>query len=255
MKIERPTISLDVESTGTNVTTDRIVSLAMIKTFPDKTVVPWYGLFNPDVKMTDENIAIHGITNEQVADKDPFYKSAGIVFEFLHGCDLIGFNLYNFDLPIIDEELRRSGHRFDWTKARVIDVGNIFKKKEERSLEAAVLFYLNRKHEGAHNSLHDATATQEVLHGQLARYPDLSVMDVVQLSEFSLFEKRVDLAGKIVLDKDGEPSYSFGAKTKGVKVRNDLGFAYWILGKDFPEQTKEIIRGIIQKETTEPSML
>lgn len=247
MNNQVPIVSIDIESTGLNTVTDRIVSLGIVKIHPDGRRVPSHKVFNPGFKMSDEVIAIHGISNEQAEAGEPFGVFAPVVAATIQGCDLIGYNLMNFDIPMLDQEFRRVGIVFDFTAHRIIDVGNIFKKKEARTLEAAVLFYTGAPMEGAHNSLVDATATVAVLDCQLQRYPDLMAMNRSELAAFSKMDDRIDLAGKIVRDKDGDAAYSFGAKTKGVKVKNDPGFAYWMLGKDFPDQTKDILRKILSE--------
>lgn len=245
--MKKPIVSIDIEATGLNVVTDRIVSLGMVKIFPDGRRVPTHKVFNPGITMSAEVIECHGITNDQAATCEPFGLYAPVAAAAMHECDLAGYNLMNFDLPMIDEEFRRAGIKFPFNEALIIDVGNIFKKKEARTLEAAVLFYTGTKMEDAHNALSDAQATVSVLDAHVRRYPDLMAMSRDELAAFSKFDDRIDLAGKLVKDKDGDPAYSFGQNTKGVKVRDNPGFGFWMLGKDFPEQTKEILRDILRK--------
>lgn len=244
MNLTKPLIVFDIESTGVDVAKDRIVTLAATRInnsdefcFPPE---PRKWLFNPGVKMTDEVVAVHGITNEMVSGQPSFKSAAHQIHELFRGCDLAGFNLLNFDIPILWEELYRCD--IEWhVDGRIIDVGNIFKKKEERTLSAAVQFYCGRSHGSAHDAGGDVQATIDVLDAQLARYPDLGVMDVQALSEFSRFDDRCDLAGKIVKDKEGFPCYSFG-KSKGRRVKDDPSFAYWMLKTDFPAQTKNVLQ-------------
>lgn len=247
----RKVISIDIEATGLDVTRDRIVQLAMAiyDGFPVVSGVPDDGIdlfFNPGFPMSQEVIAIHGITDERVADCPRFETYAAGILEEIQGAILVGFNLWRFDLPILWEELNRAGLTWNWKDNVIIDVGNIYKLREPRTLEAAVQFYLSRPHENAHSAWADAAATAEVLAGQIQKYPDLQTMSETGLSDASRMEQNVDLAGKIVRNKDGEPVFAFG-KSKGVRVVDDLGFANWILDRDFPTETKLTIEHIIRQ--------
>jgi DNA polymerase-3 subunit epsilon len=248
MNFLKPIIFFDIEATGTDVAKDRIVSLCM-KRFSSIGAPPvyfFYDTFNPGVEMTDEVVAIHGITNEEVKRSQPFENSAKAVLDSLNGCDLGGFNLYNFDIPILWEELNRCGLQWDLTGVSVIDVGNIFKKKEERTLSAAVKFYCAKELENAHSADADVDATVDVLSAQLLCYDDLQKMSVAELAAFSRFDDRLDLAGKLIRDKDGEAVYNLGNK-RGTRVKDDPSFAYWMLGRDFPSQTKQILQSILDQ--------
>jgi DNA polymerase-3 subunit epsilon len=246
MKLDRPLAIFDIESTGTDVVKDRIVTLAIDVVLDiSHAGAPALFRFNPGVEMCAEAIAIHGIKNEMVKEWPSFKDNASSILEMLEGCDLAGFNLLNFDIPILWEELNRSGIQWDLTGVRVIDAGNIFKKKEDRTLSAAVKFYCGRDHGAAHDACGDVLETAAVIEAQLKRYADLSEMSIDQLSEFSLFEKRFDLAGKITLDKDGFPTYAFG-KSKGVRVADDPGFARWMMRNDFPTQTKIVLSNYLK---------
>jgi DNA polymerase III subunit epsilon len=253
--MSKPIIFFDLEATGVDVAKDRIVSIAFQKfnRLGGALLSEFYQIVNPGVLMSDEVVAIHGITNEEAAKYPPFSQFAGEIFAAFHNCDLAGFNHTNFDIPMLWEEFNRCGLEWNLGGVNFIDVGNIFKKKEERTLSAAVRFYCGKEHVGAHSALADVRATAEVLNAQLARYPDLAAIEFMhdnpmdELARFCRFEDRLDLAGKIIRDKDGDPAYSFGQKTKGVKVRDDIGFAHWMLGKDFSTQTKMVLREIIRK--------
>lgn len=238
--MNRPLCTFDIEATGVDVAKDRIVSIAALIGGEEH---EW--LVNPGCLMTDEVIAIHGITNEMVADKPLFAAIAREVHEMIKGCDLCGFNLLNFDVPLLWEEFRRSGIEWNLDGVNIIDVGNIFKKKEERTLSAAVKFYLGREHDSAHDAAGDVRATYEVLGAQLNRYDDLEWMDHSELAAFSAFDKRVDLAGKIILNDKGEPIYNIG-QSKGKRVVDDPGFGRWMLTKDFSENTKQHLRRLLK---------
>lgn len=253
MTPERPIVILDVESTGTDPAKDRIVTLAMAKVaYPhgdandgELLIHDWYTCqCNPGFPMSEEVIACHGITNEMAASFPPFSTFAPNIERFLNGCDLAGFNCNNFDVPILWEELYRAGITWNMEGVRVIDAGNIFKKKEERTLSAAVQFYCKREHGKAHDAEADVRATLDVLCAQLQRYQDLAKFSVQELAAFSAMDERIDLAGKIVKGPDGDPVYTL-RKVKGVKVKDDPGFAYWMLDKEFPENTKIVLRQIL----------
>lgn len=251
--LERPLVFIDIEGTGPDPAKDRIVSLSTIVIGPNNDTTAYAGgtwMFNPGIKMSDEVIAIHGISNATAELETPFAESALAFSERLSGVDFAGFNLLNYDVPILWEEFHRAGITWDLAGVRIIDVGNIFKKKEERTLSAAVKFYFGREHTGAHSSSGDAMATAEVMAAQLSRYPELSEMSIEELSEYSQFGKRFDLAGKIIVDAEGFPVYNIG-KSKGVRVKDDQSFGWWMLGKDFSEQTKIVLREYLETIRTE----
>ena len=241
---DRPLCLIDIEGSGLDVAKDRIVSLAIrrITTSSDES---FDFRCNPGIQMSDEVIAVHGITNEIAAKYHPFTDCASEVFDLLAGSDLAGFNLLNYDIPILWEELNRCGIQWSLDGVRVIDAGNIFKKKEERTLSAAVQFYCERTHEGAHDAAADVDATADVINSQLARYADLRQMSLAELDAFSRFDDRIDLAGKIVKGKDGRPTYAIG-KVRGVAVEDDPSFADWMLSKDFSANTKMVLRKVLK---------
>jgi DNA polymerase-3 subunit epsilon len=241
-----PICFFDIESTGVDVFKDRIVSLAitrfesLLEVIDGGTGVEWGRLFNPGIPIPKEATECHGIEDWMVEHLSGFSGSANEVHAILKGCDLGGFNVLGFDISMLWEEFHRAGIEWNLGGCNVIDAGNIFKKKEERTLSAAVKFYCNREHSNAHDAHGDVAATVDVFRGQLSRYRDLMEMDATRLGEFSLFERRFDLAGKIALNDAGEPVYNFG-KSKGVRVADDPSFAWWMLGRDFPTQTKQVL--------------
>lgn len=249
----RPLCVFDIEGTGTDVAKDRIVTLAAMRIEP-KSVVSRQWEVNPGIQMSEEVIAVHGITNEMAAQWKPFEHHARDIARFINGSDLAGFNLVNYDIPLLWEELNRCGIEWSLEGVRIIDAGNIFKKKEERTLSAAVQFYLERNHDGAHEAQADVTATADVLDAQLLRYTDLRAMTLDELAVFSRFDDRIDLAGKIVRGKDGRPTYNIG-KVRGVAVEDDPGFADWMLCKDFSANTKSVIRTILRNLTDHNEMV
>jgi DNA polymerase III subunit epsilon len=235
-------IFFDVESTGVNPAHDHIISLYAVTQGGEKLSL----LINPGIPIPAEATAVHGITDEMVRDKPSFRDVSLAIDDFFSGHDIAGFNITNFDTLILWEEFYRAGIVWDLSGVRQIDVGTIFKRKEERTLSAAVRFYLGREHDGAHNAEADVMATLAVFDSQLWRYPDLMEMSCEQLESYSLYdEKRFDLAGKMTIDADGDPVYTFG-NSKGVKVKKDLGFARWMLSKDFPTETKIKLKAYLE---------
>lgn len=240
----RPLASVDLETTGTNVATDRIVSLGVLKVYAEGGPQRFYDVFNPGIPIPDEAVAIHGITNEEARKHPPFKQKAGQVFRMLQGCDLLGYNVMDFDLPLLWEELFRAGVEWDLSGVAVVDACSIFKQKNPRRLEDAVPRYCGRPHRGAHDALNDCEETFEVFKGQLKEHEDLRKMDVKQLGEFCRKDNRVDLCGRIVLNGQGVPVYNIG-KAKGTPVDQDPGFGNWMLKNDFPEHTKQVLRRIL----------
>lgn len=252
LNLTRPLISLDIEGSGGDASEARIVQLGIVKLFPplpllneDGRTVSLNLIVNPRRVMSDEVIAVHHITNEYAAKFHPFEEVAEQVFNFITGCDFIGFDLLNYDVPLLWEELYRAGITWDTSETRFIDVANIFKKKEERSLAGALRFYCGKQHQDAHDAIADARATIEVFDAQLTRYPDLMRLTLDDLTTFSHHEKRLDLAGKIVEGPDGRPVYTI-RRMRGVAVEDDPSFAEWMLNRDFTVNTKLVLRKILK---------
>ena len=250
--LEKPLVVFDIESTGVDPATDRIITLCAWKLHewgvtPDSLSIK----VNPGVPIPKETTEVHGISDKDVKDLGLFKDYCQQIAVFFADCDLVGFNLLNFDIPILWEEFFRNGYKWDLEGTQVIDVGNIFKKKEERTLAAAVEFYCGVKHEDSHDAEGDVKATAWVLEEQLNAYADLKKMSVKELAEFSQFDKRVDLAGKIVMNDDGVAVYNIG-KSKGVPVNKDSGFGHWMLDKDFTENTKQVLRKLLDVDRESP---
>jgi len=241
LNLKRPIIFFDLETTGTNITDDRIVEISLIKVNPDGSEVERTRRINPGRPIPQEATAVHHITDQDVADAPTFKQIAHSLAEIFSGCDIAGFNSNRFDIPILDEEFRRAGIKFDFSKARFIDVQTIFHKKEQRTLVAAYRFYCDKELDGAHSANADTRATYEVLMAQLDRYNDLP-NDIQQLSDYSSQNRNVDLMGRIVLDEQGREVINFG-KYKGRLVAEvlsrDPGYYNWIQQGDFPGNTKD----------------
>lgn len=211
LALTKPIVFFDIESTGLDTETDRIVELAAVKIFPDGTREERCRRFNPLIPIPKEACAVHGITDEDVKNEPPFYKVAhgekGIA-AFFRGCDLAGFNIVHFDIPLLKKELERANETLDLTDVAMVDVMKIFKKMEPRTLEAAVRFYCNKAHEGAHAALSDVTATVDVLLAQIEKYKDLPNTPA-ELDLAVRHPESVDRNGKLRW-VDGEVTVSFG---------------------------------------------
>lgn len=241
----RPLIIIDFETTGTNTGTDRIVQVGALKVESTllKVLANKETLINPMIPIPKAASDIHGITDEMVKDSPTFAQIARSLYDFLLDSDIAGFNILNFDVPLLAAEFERVGIIWPLPGTFFIDAYVIFAEKEKRDLSAAVQFYTGKSHEGAHGAAADCKGTLEVIRGQIERYPDLSGLDVPGLHAVCM-GKRVDLAGKLERNEAGEVVYSFG-KDKGKSVKQYPGFAEWMLKQDFPGETKRIIREIL----------
>jgi DNA polymerase-3 subunit epsilon len=246
LKLNRPLCFFDLETTGIDVSKDRIVEISIFKVFPNGTTESKTWLVNPTIPIPAQASAVHGITNEKVANEPTFNELASQVHNMIKDSDLGGFNSDRFDIPLLAEELLRAGVDFDMKNRVSIDVQTIFHKKEERTLSAAYKFYCNTSLENAHSAEADTIATYEVLKAQLDCYEDL-VNDAKWLSEFTTRKKSVDFAGFIALNNEGKEIFTFG-KNKGQLVEEVLekepGYYGWIQGADFPLYTKKVLTGI-----------
>lgn len=242
-----PLLYFDTETTGTNVAKDRIVELAIYvddETW-DEDERPLRLRFNPEIPIPEEATAIHGIRNGDVQDAPPFHAWARELYHIFQGRDLAGYNILNFDVPILWEEFHRARIQWDLTGINIIDACKIFRTKEERTLEYAARFYCDSDHGAAHTAMADVLMTRRVFLAQRERYKDLAEMTKAELSRFCGTEDRVDLAGKIVRNKEGVPVYAFG-KSKDLPVLRDPSYAEWMIRSDFPENTKLVLRDILK---------
>ena len=246
LKLYKPLCTFDLETTGTNISKDRIVEICILKVNPDASRETKTWLVNPEMPIPKESSAIHGITDEKVKDAPTFREIAPKIQEMISGCDLAGFNSNRFDVPLLAEEFLRVGLDFDLTKIKLVDAQTIFHKMEQRNLTAAYKFYCKKELENAHSAEADVLATFEVLDAQVGHYEDLP-NDIAGLSEFSFHNKFADLAGMIHFDENNQEIFGFG-KYKGQNVKDvfqrDLGYYAWIQNADFPLYTKKILTGI-----------
>lgn len=246
LKLSKPICFFDLETTGIEVAKDRIVEISILKVFPNGNKESKTWLVNPEMIIPPQVIAVHGITNEKVANEPPFKALAQQVYAMIKDSDLAGFNSDRFDIPLLAEELLRAGIDFDMKNSVSVDIQTIFHKMEERTLGAALKFYCSKGLENAHSAEADTMATYEILKAQLDRYPELE-NDMTTLSEFTTRKKTADFAGFIAYDKENHEIFSFG-KHKGVKVEKvfdtEPGYFGWIQNADFPLYTKKVLTAI-----------
>jgi DNA polymerase-3 subunit epsilon len=246
LTLTRPICFFDLETTGINITKDRIVEISILKVFPNGTEESKTWLVNPEMSIPAHVTAIHGITNEKVANEPPFKAIAKSVYNMIKDSDLAGFNSNRFDIPLLAEEMIRAEIDFDMKKRVAVDVQTIYHKKEERTLSAAYKFYCNKTLEDAHSAEADTNATYQILKAQLEKYEDLE-NNIKFLAEYSSRKKFVDFAGFIVYNEKGEECFSFG-KHKGKTITEVLekepGYFGWLLNADFPRYTKKVLERI-----------
>lgn len=251
LNLERPLAIFDLETTGINISSDRIVEIAIVKLAPDGTQTSYLKKVNPGIPIPPEITAIHGISDDDVRNEPSFRDIALEVLEFIGDADLGGYNSNKFDIPVIVEELMRAEIDVDFSEKRFVDVQNIFHKMEQRTLAAAFQFYCNKSLENAHSALHDAQATLDVLLAQMDRYENLQ-NDISYLSEFSRGSNvdLVDFAGRLARNERNEMIYNFG-KHKGKTVRDvariEPGYYGWMLDADFPLFTKKMLKQEMEK--------
>ncbi|MBU3010290.1 3'-5' exonuclease [Polaribacter vadi] len=249
LKLEKPIVFFDLETTGVNIGNDRIVEISILKVFPNGNKESKTWLVNPEIEIPQEASDIHGITNEKVVTEPTFKELAKKVNKMIMGCDLAGFNSNRFDIPLLAEELMRAGIDFDMNNRKAIDVQVIFHKKEQRTLGAGYQFYCGKELEGAHGAEADTNATYEILLAQLDKYDDIG-NTVDDLSEYSTHGKRADFAGFILMNDEDQEIFSFG-KYKGRTVEEVLkenpGYHNWIQNADFPLYTKKVLKQIKER--------
>lgn len=278
LNLQKPLVVFDLETTGLDLVKDRIIQISYIKVYPEGKEERGDELINPERPIPQLVTELTGISDDDVKDKPTFKELAQTIADKFTGCDFAGFNSNHFDVPLLAEEFLRAGIDFDFSKCRLIDACNIFRKMERRNLAAAYKFYCGRKMEEdfeAHRADQDTEATYRVLMGQLDKYApganedEEKVLenDMDKLAEFSKTNNNIDFAGRIVwgelkdrngktvLDKDGNPQmvevFNFG-KHKGLPVadvlRMDPGYYSWILAGDFTYNTKQVLTRIRLRE-------
>lgn len=273
MTITKPIVFLDLETTGTDPVADRIVEFSFVVMDPGSdaectcddddfncshrfvgdiaaggvnTSKRWTRRVNPGMPIPAEATAIHGITDEDVKGCPTFEYFAPKITASLKGKDIAGYNLWRFDLIVLDESLRRIGLKLDLSESRVIDCYQAFAKKHPRDLKAFVKQFAGRDHEGAHGAEADATGTADGFLGLFRQHEDLAAMSMEELAKFTRNgdHEYADLAGKLYFDAEGKVRYGFG-KNEGACVLSNRSYAEWILKSDFPASTKEVLRGLL----------
>ncbi|KGN94372.1 DNA polymerase III subunit epsilon [Porphyromonas sp. COT-108 OH2963] len=240
LQLQRPLVFFDLETTGTDITKDRIVEISLHKVYPNGDTETKTRRINPEIPIPAEATAVHGISDEDVKDEPPFKSIAKDLARILENCDFGGYNCNRFDLPMLVEGFLRAEIPVDFSDRKVIDVQVIFHKKEQRTLAAAYEFYCNKELVDAHSAEADTIATYEVLLGQLDRYDDLQG-DVDFLDEYTKQRRVVDYAGRLQWNDKDEKVIAFGKYRNQVAaevLKRDPGYYDWILSSDFPRNTK-----------------
>lgn len=247
LTLTRPLIFFDLETTGLDLKNDRIVEICVLKLFPGKDKPEEYvQLVNPERPIPAEATAVHHLTDADVENAPKFAEIAAGIAEMFADADIAGFNSVKFDLPMLGEEMTRARVVLDLRKSNLIDVQNIFHKKEPRNLVAAYRFYCNKDLTDAHSALADTRATYEVFLAQLEKYDDLPA-DMKGLAEFTNFNRNVDLMGRFVRDNSNRIIVNFG-RYKGTPLKEvlekDRSYGDWILSGDFPMDTKQVVMSV-----------
>ena len=246
LNLVKPIIFFDLETTGTDISKDRIVEICYIKVMPDGREIEYTKRINPEMHIPEGASAVHGIYDADVKDCPTFKEVAREIAKEFEGCDVAGFNSNRFDLPLLAEEFLRAQVDIDLSRLRAIDVQVLYHKREPRTLSAAYKFYCGENLEDAHSALADTRATYNVLKAQLDHYEDLP-NDMEALSKESSFTNNVDFAGRIVYDANGNEVFNFG-KYKGMPVDavldRDPGYYGWMMNGDFSLNTKQVLTRI-----------
>ncbi len=251
LRLDRPLVVFDLETTGVDPATDRIVEISCLRLAPDGGREIRTRRLNPERAIPPGATAVHGITDADVRDEPTFRQIARSLLDWIDRADLAGFNIARFDVPLLDREFRDCGLDFGLSERRVLDAMVVFHRKEPRDLSAAVRFYLGREHEAAHSAQADVDVTAELIDAQLARYEDLP-RSVEALDAWVRGGRSdgVDSRGKFVW-REGEAVFAFG-KHQGASLRQVAaeapGYLQWIVGSDFPDDAKAIVAAALRGE-------
>jgi DNA polymerase-3 subunit epsilon len=254
LNLQRPLVIFDLETTGIDVDSDRIVEISAVRVEPDGSQDVRTRRINPERPIPAAATAVHGISDDDVRDEPAFRKLGRGLLKFLEGADLAGYNVARFDVPLLEREMKDCGLDLEVGQRRIIDAMTIFHRKEPRDLSAAVRFFLGRDHEGAHSAEADVAATLEILEAELERYDDLP-RDVESLAAWILRipADAVDGAGKFVW-REGDATFAFGkhqGKTLREVAASAPGYLEWIVGSDFPADARELVRRALLGEFPE----
>lgn len=264
LKLKRPLVIFDLETTGTDVGKDRILEIALLKIMPDGQRISWPPqtgsehrfIINPGIPIPPATSMIHGIYDADVKDAPSFAEVAPKLFKFIFDCDLGGFNSNRFDIPLLAEEFLRAGIDFSIEDRKLVDVQELFHFMEQRTLKAAYKFYCNKSLDNAHEALPDVLATFDVLDAMIERYKDVQVADpkgvlyhpvqpdVETLHALGARKRRADLAGHLVYNDDEQPMFNFGKYKHQILsevFKKDPGYYGWLMQADFPMYTKKVV--------------
>jgi DNA polymerase-3 subunit epsilon len=246
LQLSKPLIIFDLETTGINISKDRIVEIYLIKVHPDGKKETMHHFLNPEQKIPEEVIKIHGITDEMVADKPTFKEVVHEIKQFILDCDFGGFNAHKFDFPLLFEEFYRAGVELDTSKPRFVDAQRIFHQMEPRNLSAAYRFYCDKNLDNAHSAAADTEATWEIIQAQIERYDSLK-NNMDYLDKLSRYSSHVDFAGRFKYNAQEEIVFNFG-KHKNTPVKTVLekepSYYDWMMKGDFPNNTKMVLNKI-----------
>ncbi|MBT5932980.1 MAG: 3'-5' exonuclease [Flavobacteriales bacterium] len=251
IQLEKPLCVFDLETTGLNISKDRILQIAILKIHPSGKKEELNMLINPEMNISDSNSAIHGVTNEMVKDAPTFKDAGSEIVAFIGDSDLAGYNSNKFDIPVLAEEFLRVDIDFDLSSKDCVDIQNIFHKMEQRTLVAAYKFYCSKELINAHDAMADTVATWEVFEKQLEQYENLKP-NIDFLADFSRnsIHKNIDFAGRLAINENNEAIYNFG-KHKGKTIKeisvSEPGYYGWMLEADFPRYTKKILLQEMEK--------
>lgn len=261
ISLDKPLIIFDLETTGLSINLDRIIEIAYLKIMPacagrpDGEILKGDWLINPEMKIPAEAFAIHGISDEKVKDAPTFKAKAEEFFNIFNDCAYSGFNVFNFDLPMLKREFLRAGLDFDYTNAKVIDAKVIYHKMEPRDLAAAYKFYCKKEHVDAHNALADVEATAQILAKQLEKYEETRDWDFIYKIHHASDDRFVDTDRKFYW-RGGEAFFAFSKhkdRSLADVAKKEPGFLDWIISADFSDETKEIVRKALNGELPKKS--
>lgn len=249
IKLKKPLVFIDLETTGINPSSDRIVEISVLKVFPNGKEIIKTHRVNPEIEIPSAATEIHGISNEDIKDSPSFKMIAKEIAAFIEDSDIAGFNSNKFDIPLLAEEFYRCNTDIDLRKRKFIDIQVIYMKKEPRTLSAAYKFYCEEELTNAHSAEADTKATFEIFKAQLQKYQDLGE-SIDEISEYSSHNKNADFAGRLIYDEENNICINFG-KYKGQKLeevlKKDPGYYGWVQNADFPLYTKKIFTEVFLK--------
>lgn len=250
LKLQRPAIVFDLETTGTSIVHDRIIEISIIKIMPNGDEEVRTRRVNPGIPIPADATKVHGISDEDVKDCPTFAQLAKALYDWIEGCDLIGFNSNRFDVPLLAEEFLRVGIDPGFHERNLVDVQVLFHKMEPRNLSAGYKFYTGKTLQDAHSAEADTRATYEILQAQLDRYSGEISNDIASLSELTSYHKQVDYAGTLIYSEEGEVLLNIG-KYKGQELcqvlKRDWGYYSWVMKSDFSLDTKRCFERIVDE--------